>query len=78
MTKNTHDAVDTTLINSVMQIEMPPWHMSTIITTIRMVRAHIHGSPPTIQSDLQGKVAQITNKDQFIFARYNHLLPQGI
>ena len=38
-----------------------------------MFWAHIHRSTPSINCDLQSKIAQITTKDMFNSGRYNDL-----
>jgi len=73
MTNNSYNARAAGLIDSAVPIEMPQRCMSGIISSNRMLGAHIHRSPQSIKYDLYSKVAQIMNKDMFIFGRYHNL-----
>jgi len=73
ITKDTYDARDAGLHNSTVQIESPRRRMSRILASIRLLRAYIHWSPPSIEDDLQIKVAQIMKKNMFIFGRDHNL-----
>jgi len=73
MTKDTHAAMAAGLLNCAVQIELQQRHMSRVIATNRALRAHIHRSRPCIEYDVKTKVAQIANKDMFIFVTDHNL-----
>ena len=73
MTNDTYDARAAGLLNSAVQIESPRRCMSRFIPSNRPRREYIHRSSPRIENDLQSRVAQIANKDTFIFGRDHNL-----
>jgi len=66
MTNSAYDAWAAGLLKSAVHIDTPQWHMSILITSNWMLRAHIHRSAPSMKYDLWSKVAQITNKGKLI------------
>jgi len=73
--QDTYDAWAAGVLNSAVQIKSQRSRMSRIISSNRPHRAYIHWRPQSMDDYLQWKVAQITNKDTFIFGR-NHNLEQ--
>ena len=78
MTHATYDARADSLLNSAVQIELQRWRVSRILPCNRPLQAYIHWSPPSIEDDLQCKVAQITNKHTFIFGADHNLEQWGV
>jgi hypothetical protein len=74
----TYNVNPASLVNSTVQIEMPRRYMFGIIPSNWTLGAHIQQSPPTVKHDMSSKIAQITNQDRAICARYYQLLQRGI
>jgi hypothetical protein len=73
MTHDTYDARAAVLRNSAEQVESARRHMSRIIPRNRQHQAYFHCSPSSVKDDVQSKVAQVTNNDNFIVGRDHNL-----
>jgi len=69
MTNNSYDSRAANLLNSTVQPKSPWRCMSRIIRSSRTFLANIRWGPANVEDDFWSKVAQIMNKDTFIFQR---------
>jgi len=73
VTNDTYDSGADGLLNSTVQVKSPRRRVSRIIPSNQTFGVYIYRSPPSVQDDLQSKVAQILNNDTFIFGRDHNI-----